>query len=153
MNKNQKYQDVIRSFKGLLEAELPFEVHLSNICSLLKKEFNFFWVGFYKRVSENELQISSYQGEVPCFSINLDKGVCGKAAKTGKTQIIDNVDDFLGYIACHPEPKSEMVVPMSIDNRVEYVLDIDHVDLSAFDSIDAQNVKLILEMLKTKLSQ
>ena len=147
MNKIQKYQNVISSFSGTLSASLPSGIHLSNLCALIKKEFGFFWVGFYTRTSENVLTLGPYQGEVPCFTIQLDKGVCGLAAKSGITQIVNDVHSFPDYIACHPEPNSEIVAPGIVNGRCEFVLDIDHEEKGYFDDEDQKMLEEIVQIV------
>ena len=151
MTKVEQYQEVIRNYTSLLDVDLPTHVHLNNLCALLKKEFNFFWVGFYERVSEDQLRLSSYQGEVPCFNIKIGKGVCGTAAAEGKTQLVDDVYAFPGYIACHPEPNSEIVVPGMMNGRCLFVLDIDHVDKAWFSETDTNHLEQLVDLTVQKL--
>ena len=147
MSKEAKYQHIYTSFSGLLKANIPNHVHLSNLCALLKKEFDFFWVGFYMRNGDDALQIGPYQGEVPCFDIKIGKGVCGTAAAEKTTQIVPDVHVFPGYIACHPEPNSEIVVPGLKDKKCLFVLDIDHVEKDYFDQTDKEWLEKLCTLL------
>lgn len=150
MDKEAQYRELKQQLKGLLEESLPRHQHLLNFASMLKKEFNFFWVGFYLKVGQS-LQIGPYQGEVPCFYIQIGKGACGKAAREEKTIIIPNVEEFPGYIACHSEPQSEMVVPGIKGGELQFVLDIDHVEKGYFDSTDQQAVEEMVDILLDKV--
>lgn len=150
MNKTQKYQNIISSFSGTLGADLPSGIHLTNLCALIKKEFGFFWVGFYTRTSQDMLTLGPYQGEVPCFTIQLKKGVCGLAASSGSTQIVNDVQSFPNYIACHPEPKSEIVIPGIINERCEFVMDIDHEEKGYFDKEDQSMLEQIVQLVIAK---
>jgi len=147
MSKAEKYLNVIEAFKGTLAANLPAGIHLTNISALLKKEFDFFWVGFYLASETDELVIGPYQGEVPCFYIKHGKGVCGTAAKTGKSQIVGDVHSFPGYIACHPEPQSEIVIPGMKEGKCLFVLDVDHIEKNYFDEVDEQMLSQICELI------
>lgn len=147
MSRVQQYQNIITAFKGTLSADLPSHVHLSNLSALLKKEFDFFWVGFYTRTSENTLTLGPYQGEVPCFTIDLTKGVCGTAAQLGTTQLIADVHSFPNYIACHPEPNAEIVVPGMKNGRCEFVLDVDHIEKNYFNQDDQKMLERIVDLV------
>jgi GAF domain-containing protein len=136
MSKEAQYQHIYTSFSALLKSNIPAHVHMNNLCALLQKEFSFFWVGFYMRNGEDSLQIGPYQGEVPCFDIKIGKGVCGTAAAEKTTQIVADVHQFPGYIACHPEPNSEIVVPGIKEGSCVFVLDIDHIEKDYFDDVD-----------------
>lgn len=147
MDKTEKYQNIISAFQGTLSAKLPTSVHLSNLCALIKKEFNFFWVGFYTLTNDNELTLGPYQGEIPCFTIQLGKGVCGTAARSGQTQIIGDVHSYPNYIACHPEPNSEIVVPGMLADHCAFVMDIDHLEKNYFDHDDQQMLERIVDLV------
>lgn len=147
MNKEAKYQHIYTSFSALLKSSVSWHVHMNNLCALMQKEFNFFWVGFYMRNDEYSLQIGPYQGDVPCFDIKIGKGVCGTAAAELSTQIVPDVHAFPGYIACHPEPNSEIVVPGIKNNRCVFVLDIDHIEKNYFDDVDKEWLEKLCALL------
>ena len=151
MERSQRYEQVYQQYMELLKSELPREVHLNNLCALLKKEFNFFWVGFYMRKNADLLEIGPYQGEVPCFEIRFGRGVCGTAAQTGLTQRIDDVNSFPGYIACHPEPRSEMVIPGQKENQCLFVLDLDHEEEAWFGVTDQEWIEKLVAQIVDKL--
>lgn len=151
MSKEEKYEEIARSFTGMLDAELPLFVHMSNFCALIKKEFDFFWVGFYMRQGEDRLVLGPYQGEVPCFDIKIGKGVCGTAAASGTTEIVNDVEAYPNYIACHPEPKSEMVIPVMMGGTCQMVMDVDHVEKDYFDDVDVMGLESLISLLKDKL--
>lgn len=151
MNKKEKYQNVLSSFTALLPCQIPKHIQMLNLCALLKKEFHFFWVGFYLTKNETELIIGPYQGEVPCFNITFGKGVCGAAALQQKTQIVANVHQYPGYIACHSEPNSEIVVAGIKNNKTEFVLDIDHRDFDFFDETDQEMLEKLCSLVLDKI--
>lgn len=152
MNKQDQYQNLYNAFTALLKADIPVPVHMNNLCAMLKKKFGFFWVGFYNKKDHNTLQIGPYQGEVPCLNITIGKGVCGLAAQLKKTQIVNDVNSFDGYIACHPEPNSEIVVPGIVNGECHFVLDIDHIEKDYFDNIDQKWLEKLCTLLIEKLN-
>jgi len=74
------------------------------------------WAGFYL-VDVGKLSLGPYQGKVACTPIPFGKGVCGKVALSGKTELIMNVNNFTGHIACDSASQSELVVPVKADKK------------------------------------
>ena len=111
---------------------------MTTIISELHTAFeSFHWTGFYRVVRDEHLQIGPYQGTHGCLDIAFSRGVCGKAATTKLTQLVDDVASFPGHIACSSTTKSEIVVPvLNAKGEVLAVLDVDSDALAAFDSID-----------------
>ena len=94
------------------------------------------WVGFYRVTGPDTLKIGPYQGGHGCLVIPFGKGVCGTAAASGETQIVDDVDAFPGHIACSASTRSEIVVPVrDSSGTLLGVLDIDS-DTPAFFTAD-----------------
>ena len=79
---------------------------------MLKQAFNFHWVGFYRTTAPHLLMLGPFQGPLACVYIPFEKGVCGAAARERKTQLVPDVDQFPGHIACTSLSKSEIVVPL-----------------------------------------
>ncbi|GHU21048.1 hypothetical protein FACS1894164_00330 [Spirochaetia bacterium] len=109
---------------------------------MLKQNFNFLWVGFY-RVNGGELRLGPFQGPVACTRIAYNKGVCGATWKEKRTIIVPDVHQFSGHIACSSESLSEIVVPVFQKNEVIAVLDIDSAEIDTFDEIDSQYLEKI----------
>ncbi len=117
-------------------------------CELFHSDARFDWVGFYRVTAPNLLKIGPYQGGHGCLVIPFDKGVCGAAARTGETQLVDDVDAFPGHIACASSTKSEIVLPVwDRDGVLLGVLDIDSDQPSAFTKSDAAFLENL--MMKT----
>jgi GAF domain-containing protein len=136
-NKNELYNDFLQQAEALIVPELPVSGNICNLLALFKKYFGHFWVGLYLRQGDR-LALGPFIGEPACTLIEWGKGVCGTAASRGETVIVEDVRAFPGYIACHPEPQSEIVVPGRIKGEVQYVLDVDSIHKSAFDETDQQ---------------
>ncbi len=141
-NKATRYEQFIEQVKPCIEGE-KYEVSLlANISAALKEVFDFFWVGFYL-VKDNQLILGPFQGSMACSIIKYGKGVCGTAWKENSTQVVPDVDQFPGHIACSSLSRSEIVVPMAVNGEVKGVLDIDSDQLATFDETD----QLYLEQL------
>jgi GAF domain-containing protein len=103
------------------------------------------WTGFYRVVAPDLLKIGPYQGGHGCLVIPFSRGVCGAAARTGETQIVPDVEDFPGHIACAASTRSEIVLPVRNGaGRLLGVLDIDSDTAAAFTETDARGLAAIL---------
>lgn len=123
---------------------------MATINSVLANRFpHFFWTGFY-RVRGDRLVVGPYIGTVGCLQIEIGRGVCGTAAAKRETIIVPDVTQFPGHIACDPNSKSEIVVPVFDRNReLIAVLDIDSDRLDAFDEEDRAGLERIVELFAT----
>ena len=90
---------------------------------MLKQAFNFHWVGFYRTMAPQLLTLGPFQGALACVYIPFEKGVCGAAARERKTQLVPDIDQFPGHIACSSLSKSEIVVPLVVKGETQLVLD------------------------------
>ena len=120
---------------------------MSTINSVLANRFpHFFWTGFY-RVCGDRLVVGPYIGTVGCLQIEFGRGVCGTAAQRKETVIVPDVNQFPGHIACDPNSKSEIVVPVfAPDRALIAVLDVDSDQINAFDEEDARGLERIVEL-------
>ncbi len=106
-------------------------------CEVFQNRDGFHWVGFYRVTSPEILKIGPYQGGHGCLEIPFDRGVCGAAAREVKTQLVDNVDNFPGHIACSSSTQSELVVPcVNAQGTLIAVFDIDSDHPSFFTTSD-----------------
>ena len=145
-NKVEQYKTLIPQIKALLEGEPDLIANLANICGALKQQFNWLWVGFYL-VKNDELVLAPFQGPVACTRIKKSKGVCGTAWQNAGTLIVPDVEKFPGHIACSSLSKSEIVVPLIMDNEVVGVLDVDSVLLNDFDETDKKYMEEIVSWI------
>ena len=147
MNKEKNYKLLLKQAGSLLKGEHDLIANMSNISALL---FNGLpevsYAGFY-RFQEQELILGPFQGPVACMHIQLGKGVCGKAAETGQIQIVPNVHEFSGHIACDANTNSEIVVPIIHNKKLLAVLDLDSNDFARFDQIDAEYLQKIADLV------
>ena len=146
LSKEEKYKSLIPQIEALITGETDLIANLANISSVLYFGMNFFWVGFYA-VKNNEMVLAPFHGTVACTRIRYGKGVCGSSWKTKKTIIVPNVDEFPGHIACSSNSKSEIVLPIIINNEVKFVLDVDSDKLNNFDYIDEKYLRQLTEII------
>jgi L-methionine (R)-S-oxide reductase len=145
-DKAKQYQSLIPQIEALITGETDLVANLANICAALKEQFGWFWVGFYL-VKNGELVLGPFQGPVACTRIGLGKGVCGAAWEQEKTLVIPDVEAFPGHIACSSLSRSEVVVPIFLDEKVVAVLDVDSELLDHFDTTDAHYLEQIIKLV------
>ncbi len=134
---------LLRQAAAMIDEHIPVEGNVLNILSLFKEEMGYFWCGLYLRCEDGNLGLGPFCGLPACTKITLGKGVCGTAAFKRQTQMVPDVSLFPGYIACHAETASEIVVPGILRGRAWFVLDVDSVEINYFDATD----QLYLEQL------
>ena len=124
---------------------------MSTINSVLANRFDhYFWTGFY-RVCGDRLVVGPYIGTVGCLQIEFGRGVCGTAAAERKTVIVRDVHQFPGHIACDPNSKSEIVVPVfGPDGDLIAVLDVDSDRLDSFDQVDQEGLEKIVSLFSLR---
>ncbi|MFN4111480.1 MAG: GAF domain-containing protein [Ignavibacteria bacterium] len=150
-NKEEIYESLIPITQSLVNEEDEWISLLSNFSALLKQSFDSFsWVGFYL-LKNGRLILGPFQGKVACSFIEIGKGVCGTSAKEKRTIIVDDVDKFPGHIACDEGSKSEIVVPLFINDNLIGVLDIDSYNYSNFDKIDELYLEKLTSIIAEKL--
>ena len=122
---------------------------MATINSILANRFpHFFWTGFY-RLCGGRLVVGPYIGTVGCLQIELGRGVCGTAAEKRETVIVPDVSQFPGHIACDPNSKSEIVVPVfDRERNLLGVLDVDSDELNAFDEEDRVGLERICSLFQ-----
>ncbi|RYD79558.1 MAG: GAF domain-containing protein [Sphingobacteriales bacterium] len=153
LEKRERYETLLRQMRELIVDGIPAEGNISNLLAHLKTERNLFWVGLYMRTSENALGLGIFQGMPACTKIHFGKGVCGTAAEKAETVIVDDVSEFPGYIACHSEAQSEIVIPGFNDfGEVSFVLDVDSVELAKFDAIDKEYLEKVVKLFEEILN-
>src|SRR5690606_36360651 len=141
------YELLIKQLHALSEDEKDQIALLANAASLLNQfldEVN--WVGFYLWKDE-ELVLGPFQGLPACVRIPYGRGVCGTAIKEKKTQLVPNVHEFPGHIACDARSRSEIVIPMIKDDNIIGVLDIDSPKLERFDEVDQKYLERFVDIL------
>ena len=151
MNRSVNYEQVIRRLQQLT-ADVPYEIaNLSNASALLWAALpDINWCGFYKMV-DGQLVLYPFQGKTACVRIQVGKGVCGTAVAEDKTQLVPDVHQFPGHIACDSASNSEIVVPIHARGEIWGVLDIDSPNLGRFDVEDQKGLENFVKILETVL--
>ncbi len=139
------YAEVKAHIASLLEGEDDWIAAMATVVCELHHAFGHFdWTGFYRALRPDRLVIGPYQGKHGCLRIDDFRGVCGAAARSQKTQLVDDVDAFPGHIACSATTRSEIVVPVvSPDRTLLAVLDVDSDRPAAFRDVDQRNLETI----------
>ena len=131
---------------------------MDKITSLLQeKMLKYNWVGFYMLepgANPPMLALGKFQGAMtPHTRIALNQGICGAAASSGKTIVVDDVRNDPRYLACSIETRSEIVVPIFVRGQVAGELDIDSHFLSAFTNDDRALVEYCARMVGQRLEK
>jgi len=133
---------LLEQIKSLTNKELPLVTNLSNAAAVLNQLDNINWCGFYL-VKDKTLYLGPFQGDPACTTIPFGKGVCGTAALKKQTIVVEDVNKFVGHIACSSLSKSEIVVPIIKDNEVVAVIDI---DAPIYDRFKEEDEKTLQEI-------
>lgn len=153
MDKNKLYTVLNSQAKSLIEGETDVIANLANISALLFNELeDVNWAGFYL-YKEEQLVLGPFQGQPACIRIPMGKGVCGTAAQTRVTQLVEDVHKFEGHIACDAASNSEVVVPLIVNGALFGVLDIDSPTVGRFDESDKTGLEAIATTIENQMSK
>ena len=143
--KPEQYAQLLAQARALLAGESDRIANAANLSSLVYHALpQLNWVGFYF-YDGTELVVGPFQGLPACVRIPLDKGVCGAAARTRRTQRVEDVNAFPGHIACDSASRSELVVPLHDDDALVGVFDLDSPEPGRFDADDQAGLEAIAE--------
>lgn len=148
MIREEYYTDFLKQLKSLLEDERDWLANLANTASLiynLVPKLN--WVGFYLMDTEEEMVLGPFQGQPACVRIKVGNGVCGTAVAERKSQLVENVHEFTGHIACDPASMSELVIPIEIEGKIIGVLDVDSPATARFNREDKDYLEKAVKIL------
>ena len=141
------YAQLAGELSGLIDGERDFIANLANSAALLYHSLpDLNWAGFYL-LKDGELVVGPFQGRPACVRIALGKGVCGTAAQRRTTQVVRDVHEFPGHIACDAASNSEIVVPMIRNGELLGVLDLDSPKLARFDEQDREGLERFVATL------
>ncbi|TCO74419.1 GAF domain-containing protein [Marinisporobacter balticus] len=146
-DKGKFYNYMNMKLIGLICEESDGLANLSNasaLLNLLLDEIN--WAGFYL-YKNRELILGPFQGKPACTHLQIGKGVCGTAAKELKIQVVKDVHEFPGHVACDSASESEIVLPIVYEGKLIGVLDIDSPIKGRFDEMDAKGLQRFVDTL------
>ena len=142
------YDFILAQLKAVTESETDTIANLANAAAVLQMNLNEInWVGFYL-VKDGRLVLGPFQGRPACTRIDFGKGVCGTAAADGVTQLVPNVHEFPGHIACDGASNSEIVIPMFHEGKLTAVLDIDSPLCGRFAREDQEGLERFCSVLE-----
>jgi len=148
-NKQQQYAQLSQQVKAIVAEEQDIIANMANISAILYWALdNVNWVGFYI-IKNEQLVLGPFHGQPACIRIPIGKGVCGTAVSQNTIQLIDDVHQFAGHIACDAASNSEIVLPIYQNNQIIAVLDIDSPDIGRFDLVDKSGLSQIVDLLQT----
>ncbi len=122
--------------------------NMANASAILYNSLeNINWAGFYIMKGDT-LYVGPFMGKPACVKMALGRGVCGTAAPTGETQLVPDVHEFPGHIACDPNSRSEIVIPLFVGGTLYGVLDIDSPITSRFSVEDKEGLEAFAHVLE-----
>jgi len=153
-DKKELYPLLAEQLKALTEGEPHAVPNLANCSALLfyaLKDIN--WAGFYltqtdETTGKEYLLLGPFQGKTACIRIPSGRGVCGTALATGQVQLVEDVHEFPGHIACDSASNSEIVLPICQCGKVVGVLDIDSPYIARFDEEDQEGLQKLVNILE-----
>ncbi|WP_030541756.1 GAF domain-containing protein [Sphingobium sp. DC-2] len=146
------YADLLSAAEAITRGEPDPVANMANVAALIWQflpDLN--WAGFYRMV-EGGLVLGPFQGKPACIRIPLGRGVCGTAAASGQTQLVEDVHAFPGHIACDAASASEIVVPVMRDGVVLAVLDLDSPRPARFDAADQAGLEALVASIAARLA-
>lgn len=137
--------------KALLSGQTHRIANAANLSALIYQEIpGLNWAGFYF-LEDDILVLGPFQGRPACVTIPVGRGVCGSAVASRKIQRVDDVHAFDGHIACDVNSRSELVIPLCLEDRVIGVLDLDSPFPARFGSADEEGVALLARVFESSL--
>ena len=151
MDRNVDYSLLCEQLKSLTDG-IPYETaNLANASALLREHLaDINWAGFYK-MTDGKLVLGPFQGKTACIVIPVGRGVCGTAVAQDETQLVYDVHEFPGHIACDSASNSEIVVPIHVNGEIWGVLDIDSPFTGRFSEQDKAGLEEFVRALETVL--
>jgi GAF domain-containing protein len=147
------YRTLVAQAEALIADETDLIANMANISALLFNEMpDLNWSGFYI-LRQGELVLGPFQGKPACVRIAVGKGVCGTSVASGQIQLVKDVHEFPGHIACDAASNSEIVLPVRLRGEIIAVLDIDSPSLARFDEADSQGLSHLVTVFERRLDQ
>lgn len=148
---DERYRQLRVAVDAVTQDEPDGIANMANTAALIA-EFcpGLNWAGFYRMV-DGELVLGPFIGRPACIRIPLERGVCGAAASTGETQLVEDVHAFPGHIACDAASRSELVVPVKRDGAVIAVIDLDSPTAGRFSEEDAAGIEKLAQLLSERI--
>ena len=148
MNKSERYEHIYQQLNDLFKKTEDLDARMATVSAILHHKLpKLLWTGFYS-LKAGELLVKTYQGPLACQVLKKNTGVCWTAINRQKTNIVPDVLQFEGHIACDPRSKSEIVVPVrDKTGKITGVLDLDCKVPDGFDETDQEYLEKIVNLL------
>lgn len=147
-----EYGTLISQAAEMMREEPWYASAMSNLSALLMTSLpDLNWAGFYL-MRDGRLTVGPFQGKPACIHIPVGKGVCGTAVREDRVQVVPDVHEFPGHIACDSASASEIVIPIHAGNRIAAVLDIDSPVKDRFSAEDAAGLADLVRLIEQKIS-
>lgn len=144
------YQTLNAQLSALVRG-IPYRTaNLANAAALLYHALDGLnWAGFYL-LEGDVLVLGPFQGKPACIEIPVGRGVCGTAVAEGRTQLVWDVHQFPGHIACDSASNSEIVVPIRVGGKIVGVMDIDSPQIGRFTEEDRLGLEEFVRILEAE---
>lgn len=156
LGKPETYRQLHDAAEALTQGESDAIANMANVAALVWEflpDLN--WAGFYRMGADasgkDELVLGPFVGRPACIRIPIGIGVCGAAAKTGETQLVEDVHAFPGHITCDAASQAELVVPVKHDGKLIAVIDLDSPTKARFTKEDADGIEALAAMLSSRI--
>ena len=150
-DKGGLYRDLGQALDALTAREADAIANMANAAALIWQYLpDLNWAGFYRAAGDG-LVLGPFQGKPACIRIAFGQGVCGTAAATREIQCVADVHAFPGHIACDAESRSELVVPIIINDALLGVLDLDSPTPARFDEADIAGCAVLMALLAPRI--
>ena len=151
-DKQHHYAELAKQAASLISGESDHIANMANLSALLYWGLNDVnWAGFYL-LKEQELVLGPFHGKPACIRIPVGKGVCGTAVSQNRAQLVYDVHEFDGHIACDAASNSEVVLPVYVNGKIFAVLDIDSPSVGRFEQADLDGLQQIVNSLEASLA-
>lgn len=141
--KPEAYRQLVDAARALTDGESDGVANMANIAALLWEYLpDLNWSGFYRAI-DGELVLGPFIGRPACIRIPFGQGVCGTAAESGESQLVEDVHAFPGHIACDSQSAAELVVPVMRGGNVVAVIDLDSPTKGRFDAEDRDGIEAL----------
>ena len=149
MDRTVNYNALTRELASLVDGVPYLTANLANASALLWQHLtDINWAGFYL-MEDGALVLGPFQGKPACIRIAVGRGVCGTAVAQDAVQLVPDVHQFPGHIACDSASNSEIVLPIHKDGQVWGVLDIDSPCFDRFTETDRAGLEQVVAILET----
>jgi GAF domain-containing protein len=149
--KPELYRELCAAARALTEGEPDPVANMANLAALIWQflpDLN--WAGFYRLIGD-ELVLGPFCGKPACIRIPLGSGVCSTAAQSGESQLVEDVNAFVGHIACDAASRSELVVPVMRDGMAIAVIDLDSPTPARFDAEDRAGMEALAGCVASRI--